>query len=44
VDPRPCAHITLELEQNNSGYVTGNYTCLACGESVVRKHQNSIQD
>jgi hypothetical protein len=44
VDPRPCAYITLEWEQNDSGYLTGNYICLACGESVARKHQNSIQD
>ncbi|HEV8327908.1 MAG TPA: hypothetical protein VGQ08_10515 [Nitrospiraceae bacterium] len=41
VDPRPCAHLTLELEQNDSGYLTGNYTCIACGESVARKHQLS---
>ncbi len=38
VEPRPCAHLTLELEQNDSGYLTGNYLCIACGESVARKH------
>jgi hypothetical protein len=39
VDPQLCAHLTLELEQNDSGHLTGNYTCIACGESVARKHQ-----
>jgi hypothetical protein len=38
VDLQPCAHLTLELEQNDSGHLTGNYTCIACGESVARKH------
>ena len=38
VDSQPCAHLTLELEQNDSGHLTGNYMCIACGESVARKH------
>jgi hypothetical protein len=34
VQPAPCMHLTLELEQNASGYLTGKYNCIACGESV----------
>jgi hypothetical protein len=38
VDPRLYAHLTLELEQNDSGHLTGNYCCIVFGESVARKH------
>ncbi|HEV8327910.1 MAG TPA: hypothetical protein VGQ08_10525 [Nitrospiraceae bacterium] len=39
VDSQPCAHLTLELEQNDSGYLTGNYSCIVCGRLLVLKHQ-----
>ena len=44
VEPRPCAHLTLELEQNDSGYLTGNYLCIACGEWVTHEHHNPLHD
>ena len=31
----PCRHLHLELEHSNDGYLTGNYHCTACGESVA---------
>jgi len=31
-------HLNLELEWSGSGS-TGNYSCIACDESVARKHQ-----
>jgi hypothetical protein len=39
VGPPPCHHLDLELEWNDSGYLTGNHHCTVCGESVVRTHQ-----
>jgi hypothetical protein len=37
-DRTPCEHLNLELEWSGSGS-TGNYSCIACDESVARKHQ-----
>jgi hypothetical protein len=37
VDPRPCEHLSLKLERDDSGFFTGNYQCIACGESVAKK-------
>jgi hypothetical protein len=31
----PCTHLVLELESNEQGYLTGNYVCNLCGESLV---------
>jgi hypothetical protein len=39
VDPRPCDHINLKLEQRDDGSFTGTYYCLVCGESVAIKPQ-----
>ena len=36
VDPLPCEHITLELENTATGYLTGIYHCVTCGESITR--------
>ncbi len=33
-----CEHLNLELEWDDSGYVTGNYNCIVCGEAVARKN------
>lgn len=30
-----CDHKLLELERMPDGYVTGNYYCMSCGESVI---------
>jgi hypothetical protein len=35
---RRCTHVVLEIECNEQGYVTGNYVCNFCGESVVQEH------
>ena len=32
----PCEHLILELESNEQGYLTGNYVCNLCGESVAQ--------
>ena len=37
VDPPACAHPNQELEESESGYLTGNYQCTACGEPVAKK-------
>jgi hypothetical protein len=39
VDPRPCEHLSLKLERDDSGFFTGNYQCIVCGESPALKHQ-----
>jgi hypothetical protein len=39
VDPRPCAHLNLKLEQKDDGSFTGAYYCIVCGESVHIKRQ-----
>jgi hypothetical protein len=31
----PCKHLHLELEHSNDSYLTCNYHCTACGESVA---------
>lgn len=36
VNRKPCNHPELELEWNKQGYLTGNYVCNLCGESVAR--------
>jgi len=33
----PCEHLVLELEWNEQGYLTGNYVCNLCGESVAQQ-------
>lgn len=38
VDRSPCTHPKLELEWNERGYLTGDYVCILCGESVARGH------
>jgi hypothetical protein len=35
VDPTTCEHLNQKLESSDDGYLTGNYHCIACGESVV---------
>jgi hypothetical protein len=35
VDPPPCEHLTLKLEPSGAGSFTGNFYCIACGESIV---------
>ena len=30
----PCDHVILELESNEQGYLTSNFVCNLCGESV----------
>ena len=32
-----CGHPSLELEASESGYLTGNYHCIDCGELVVKE-------
>lgn len=32
-----CEHLTLELEWEEGGYRTGNYTCIVCGEIIITK-------
>jgi rubrerythrin len=32
----PCERLILELESNEKGYLTGNYVCNLCGESVAQ--------
>jgi predicted SprT family Zn-dependent metalloprotease len=34
----PCGHLGLELERNEQGYLTENYVCNLCGESVAQGH------
>ena len=41
-DP-PCKHIDLELEHNDAGYVTGDYHCTACGESIAVTTRDPFQ-
>ena len=33
-----CDHPKLELELNDSGYLTGDYYCTDCGQSVGKKY------
>ena len=33
-----CTHLVLEVECNEQGYLTGNYVCNLCGESVAQAH------
>jgi hypothetical protein len=37
VKPSPCEHLNLELERSDNGYLTGNYTCIVCGEVAAQK-------
>ncbi len=30
-----CEHLTLKLECNGVGSFTGNFYCIACGDSIV---------
>ena len=34
VNPPPCEHQDLKLERTETGYLTGNYNCIVCGETV----------
>jgi hypothetical protein len=42
VDPPVCEHPNQELEGSEGGYLTGNYHCTDCGESVA--HPSSFSD
>ena len=33
-DQQHCPHIALEMESNKTGYVTGQYICVVCGETL----------
>lgn len=35
-NPDKCEHLNLELEWSEGGYRTGNYSCIVCGENVVK--------
>ena len=37
VDPPVCEHTNQELEGSGGSYLTGNYHCTHCGESVAKK-------
>jgi hypothetical protein len=37
-----CEHLNLELEWNDLGCSTGDYTCIICGELVLHKHQEYV--
>jgi len=34
-NPPKCEHLNLELEWSDTGYLTGNYNCIVCGEAVT---------
>ena len=36
VNRTPCTHPKLELEWNDQGYLTGDYVCIRCGESMAQ--------
>ena len=35
-EPPICVHRKIDLERSEDGYMTGNYRCSACGDSVAR--------
>ena len=37
VNPPFCEHPNQELEASEGGYLTGNYHCTTCGESVAKE-------
>lgn len=37
VNRPPCEHIDLKLERTDTGYLTGNYNCIVCDETVIQK-------
>jgi hypothetical protein len=37
VDPPVCEHPNQELEASEGGYLTGDYHCMTCGESIAKK-------
>ena len=37
VDPPSCKHSNVELESVGEAYLTGNYHCTTCGESIAKK-------
>ena len=37
VNPPACEHLNLELERSDNGYLTGNYTCILCGEAAAQR-------
>ncbi len=34
-NPAPCEHLKLKLEPSGFGGFTGNFYCIACGDSIV---------
>lgn len=34
-NPPPCEHLKLKLEPSGLGGFTGNFYCIACGDSIV---------
>jgi hypothetical protein len=32
-----CEHLNQELKENETGYLTGNYHCTTCGETIAKK-------
>jgi hypothetical protein len=41
IDPPSCEHLNQQMEHSENGYLTGNYHCLVCGQSVAH---NPLQD
>ncbi len=35
--PSACEHPHQELETSEGGYLTGDYHCTTCGESIAKK-------
>lgn len=38
VNPPPCEHHDLKLERTDTGYLTGNYNCIVCGDGLPEFH------
>ena len=34
-----CEHRRIDLERSEDGYLTGNYHCRECGETIVRTYR-----
>ena len=37
-DRTACKHPRQELEWDEQGYLTGDYVCILCGESVAQRY------
>ena len=37
-DRTVCKHPRMELEWDEQGYLTGDYVCILCGESVAQRY------